>query len=180
MRAMIEHAVAKFGRLDCLLNNAGNPGKVSHVEDVDLAHFDETIAVHLRAALVAMRQAAPIMLRQGAGSIINMASVSGLRAGFSALTYSTAKAALIHLTRCAAIDLGERGVRVNSISPGPVLTGIFGKAAGLCDDDADRRAEAARAALGAVLPGIQPLGPWARPTTSRAPPSISRAMRRAS
>jgi NAD(P)-dependent dehydrogenase (short-subunit alcohol dehydrogenase family) len=157
LRAMIAHAVTKFGRLDCLINNAGNPGKVSHVADVDLAHFDEVIAVHLRAPLIAMKIAARTMLEQGSGSVINIASVSGLRAGFSALTYSTAKAALIHLTRCAAVDLGQGGVRVNSISPGPVLTGIFGKAAGLDDDDADRRAEAARAALGAVLPSVQPI-----------------------
>jgi NAD(P)-dependent dehydrogenase (short-subunit alcohol dehydrogenase family) len=155
--AMIDHAVAKFGRLDCLVNNAGNPGKMSHVADVDLDHFDDIIAVHLRAPLIAMKYAAAVMLRQSSGSIINMASVSGLRAGFSALTYSTAKAALIHLTRCAAVDLGESGIRVNAISPGPVSTGIFGKAAGLGDGDADRRAEAARAALGAVLPSVQPL-----------------------
>jgi len=157
LRAMIQHAVERFGRLDCLFNNAGNPGKVSRVADVDIAHFDEVIAVHLRGALIAMKYAAAVMLPQGSGGIINMASVSGLRAGFSALTYSTAKAALIHLTRCAAVDLGQSGIRVNAISPGPVLTGVFGKAAGLANEDAERRAEAARAALAAVLPSWQPL-----------------------
>jgi NAD(P)-dependent dehydrogenase (short-subunit alcohol dehydrogenase family) len=157
LRAMVEQAVARFGRLDCLLNNAGNPGKVSRVADVDIEHFDEVIAVHLRGALIAMKYAAPVMLRQGSGSIINVASISGLRAGFSALTYSTAKAGLIHLTRCAAVDLGQSGIRVNAISPGPVLTGIFAKAAGLAGEDAERRAEAAHSALATVLPHWQPL-----------------------
>jgi NAD(P)-dependent dehydrogenase (short-subunit alcohol dehydrogenase family) len=155
LRAMIDHAVTKFGRLDCLVNNAGNPGKVSRITQVDLAHFDETIAVHVRGPLVAMKYAGEVMLEQGSGSIINIASVSGLRAGFSALTYSTAKAALIHLTRCAAIDLGQNGIRVNAISPGPVMTGIFGKAAGLDDGESDRRTQTARDILETVLPSFQ-------------------------
>jgi NAD(P)-dependent dehydrogenase (short-subunit alcohol dehydrogenase family) len=155
LRAMVDHVVEKFGRLDCLINNAGNPGKVSRITNVDLAHFDETIATHLRGALVAMKYASEVMLAQGSGSIINVASVSGLRAGFSALTYSTAKAALIHLSRCAAVDLGQDGIRVNSISPGPVMTGIFGKAAGLDESESDRRTQAARNVLETILPTFQ-------------------------
>ena len=69
-----------------------------------------------------------------------MGSVSELRAGFSAHTYSAAKAAVIHLTRCVAVELGEQGIRVNSISPGPIVTGIFVKAAGHSDAAVDRAA----------------------------------------
>ena len=65
------------------------------------------------------------MRQAGGGSIINIASVSGHRAGFSAHSYTAAKAALIHLTRSVAVELGESGVRVNSLSPGPIVTGIF-------------------------------------------------------
>ena len=68
-----------------------------------------------------------------------------------------AKAAAIDLTRCDAVELGEKGIRINTISPGPIATGIFGKAAGLDDDEADANPEYAEAAIAAVLPRWQPL-----------------------
>jgi NAD(P)-dependent dehydrogenase (short-subunit alcohol dehydrogenase family) len=80
------------------------------------------------------------MTERGTGSIINVASAGGPRAGWSQLDYSCAKAAVIHLTRCVALELGEAGIRVNSISPGPILTGIFAKAAGVDPEEADRSA----------------------------------------
>jgi len=78
-----------------------------------------------------------VMKRQGSGSIINNASVAGIRTGYGDHVYSAAKAAVIHVTRTAAMELGERGIRVNAISPGAILTPVFGKAVGLSDDDAD-------------------------------------------
>jgi len=153
---MIDHALARHGRIDCLFNNAGGPSRTGDVTTVDMAEFDAAIAVHVRGALLGMKYAAPAMLRQGSGSIINMASINGKRAGFTTLGYSTAKAAVIHLTRCVAIELGEHGIRVNSLSPGPILTGIFGKTGG-DHDAADRNAERARAAFDRILPAVQPL-----------------------
>jgi NAD(P)-dependent dehydrogenase (short-subunit alcohol dehydrogenase family) len=88
-----------------------------------------------------MKYAAPVMKRQGSGSIINNGSIAGLRAGYAPLVYGAAKAAVIHLARCVAMEFGESGVRVNSISPGAIATGIFGKAAGLSTEVADRTAE---------------------------------------
>ena len=70
------------------------------------------------------------MIERGAGSFINMSSVSGRAAGFNTFGYEVAKAALVHLTRCAALEFGEHGVRVNAISPGPTLTEIFVKRPG--------------------------------------------------
>jgi NAD(P)-dependent dehydrogenase (short-subunit alcohol dehydrogenase family) len=97
------------------------------------------MATLVRSAVLGMKHAAPHMKRQGAGSIINNASVAGRLAGFSSsLLYSTAKAAVIHLSKCVAMELGESGVRVNSISPGFIATGIFGKAAGLPDEIAEK------------------------------------------
>ncbi len=157
VKAMIEHAVRLFGRLDCLFNNAGTPSHKGGVADIDLADFDATIAVHVRGVLAGMKYAAPIMARQTSGSIINTASINGTRAGMTSLDYSTAKAAVIHLTRCAAVELGEQGVRVNSLSPGPVLTGIFGKGAGLESNAADARYDVMRAAFAEILPTWQPL-----------------------
>src|SRR5262249_54912387 len=138
IKALIAEALARFGRLDCLFNNAGNPGKLAPIADIDMEHFDTLIAAHLRGVVLGMKYAAPAMIRQGSGSIINTGSVAGLRGGLSAHSYSAAKAAVIHVTRCVATELGEKGIRVNSISPGAIVTGIFAKSAGLADAVADR------------------------------------------
>ena len=90
------------------------------------------------------------MAQRSSGSIINVASINGIRAGLGGLYYSAAKAGAIHLTRCAAVELGEQGIRVNSLSPGPIATGIFGKGAGLHSDEADENPEYAEAAIAAV------------------------------
>ena len=73
------------------------------------------------------------------------------------LYYSLAKAASIHLAQCAAVELGEKGIRINTISPGPIATGIFGKGAGLDHDEADKYPAHAEAAIAAILPRLQPL-----------------------
>lgn len=143
IKMLMAQAVERFGRIDCLLNCAGGPGKVSQIAELDVEHFDTVFAVHVRGTVLALKYVAPIMTKQGSGSIINVASLAGHRAGFSALDYSAAKAAVLHLARCAAVELGQKGIRVNSISPGPVLTGIFGKGGGLAHSVADRATERA-------------------------------------
>src|SRR5262249_35182283 len=95
----------------------------------------------------------PCMKKQGSGSIINNGSIAGRLAGFSSsIVYGAAKAAVIHLTKCVAMELGESGIRVNSISPGAIATGIFGKALGL----ATEAAEKTPAARGEVNKPAQP------------------------
>lgn len=157
VKTMIEHAVERFGRLDCLMNNAGMPSQFVTIAEVDLSEFDKVIAVHLRAVLAGMKYAAPVMSAQGTGSIINFASVNGIRAGLGGHYYSAAKAAAIQLTRCAAMELGEQGIRVNSISPGMTATGAFGKYGDTPADEADEHPEYAEAAIRAVIPRWQPL-----------------------
>lgn len=157
VKAMIAYAVEKFGRLDCLMNNAGIPTQCAFIENIDLERFDAGLSVHLRAAILGIKYAIPLMSEQHSGSIINTSSVNGSRAGLGGIDYSVGKAAVEHLTRCAAVQLGERGIRVNTLSPGPVVTGIFGKGAGIDHDDADRELEAPRAGIAAVLPRWQPL-----------------------
>ncbi len=157
VKAMVDHAVDRFGRLDCLMNNAGRGSQFAAIADADLEQFDAVIAVHLRAVLAGMKYAARVMAVQGTGSIINVASVNGTRAGLGGHYYSAAKAAAIHLTRCAAIELGEKGIRVNSLSPGMIATGAFGKYMGMQSDEADDHPEYAEAAIGSVLPRWQPL-----------------------
>jgi NAD(P)-dependent dehydrogenase (short-subunit alcohol dehydrogenase family) len=157
VKAMIGHAVDRFGRLDCVMNNAGRGSQFAAIADVDLEQFDAVIAVHLRAVLAGMKYAARIMALQGTGSIINVASVNGVRAGLGGHYYSAAKAASIHLTRCAAMELGEKGIRVNSISPGMIATGGFGKYMDMQPEEADEHPEYAEAAITSVLPRWQPL-----------------------
>jgi NAD(P)-dependent dehydrogenase (short-subunit alcohol dehydrogenase family) len=139
VRALMRLAVEKFGRLDCLFNNAGGPAQVGGIEGLEVGRFDEAMATLLRSVMLGMKHAAPYMKKQGSGSIINNGSIAGKLAGYStSLVYGAAKAAVIHLTRCVAMELGESGVRVNSISPGLIATGIFGKALGLPIEAAEK------------------------------------------
>src|SRR5215472_9425931 len=157
VKAMIDHAVDRFGRLDCLMNNAGKGSQFAAIADIDLEQFDAVIAVHLRAVLAGMKYAVRVMAAQRTGSIINVASVNGIRAGLGGHYYAAAKAASIHLTHCAAMELGEKGIRVNSISPGMIATGAFGKYIGMQLDEPDDHTEIAEAAIGSVMQRWQPL-----------------------
>lgn len=128
----INQVVDVCGRLDVLVNNAGGPGPVSRIDELSMNDFDATVAVHFRGTVAHMKYAGAVMRKQGAGSIINIASVGGHAPGLSlSMAYSAAKAAVIHMTRCVADDLGENGVRVNSISPGNILTEIAARAGGV-------------------------------------------------
>jgi NAD(P)-dependent dehydrogenase (short-subunit alcohol dehydrogenase family) len=153
VRALVDFTVARHGRVDCLFNNAGGPAPQGGIESIPAEGFDAAIATLLRSVVFGMKHVAPVMVRQRSGSLINNGSVAGHQAGLSSsLIYSAAKAAVIHLTRCVAMQLGEQGVRVNSISPGGIATGMFGKVAGLPAEQAERTAELAKGALAAMQP----------------------------
>ncbi|NEW95667.1 glucose 1-dehydrogenase [Rhodopseudomonas sp. BR0G17] len=145
VKALIGIALDKFGRLDCLFNNAGGPAQTGGIEGLEVDRFDAAMATLVRSVMLGMKHAAPAMKKQGAGSIINNGSIAGRLAGFSSsLVYGAAKAAVNHLTKCVAMELGESGIRVNSISPGAIATGIFGKALGLTTDAAEKTAATMR------------------------------------
>ncbi|MCX7142028.1 MAG: SDR family oxidoreductase [Proteobacteria bacterium] len=151
--ALIDFALKKHGRVDCLFNNAGGPAPVGGIETIPVEGFDQAMATLLRSVMLGMKHVAPIMLNQRSGSIINNGSVAALRTGLSSsMVYSAAKAAVVHLTRCVAMQLGEGNVRVNSISPGGIATGIFGKALGLPLEKAEQSADAVRAGLAKMQP----------------------------
>lgn len=136
---LIEGTVARHGRLDCLFNNAGGPGPRGGIETIPLDAAERSMSVNFWSVLLGMKHAAPVMMRQRAGSIINNASVAASRAGYSSsIIYSAAKAAVVQLTKVAAMQLGEHGVRANCISPGAIVTGILLKALGLPPGEADR------------------------------------------
>jgi NAD(P)-dependent dehydrogenase (short-subunit alcohol dehydrogenase family) len=145
-------AVDTFGGLDCLFNNAGNPGSVSGIEETDMAVFDRTVAIHLRGVFLGIRAAARVMRPQGHGSIINTSSVAGLAANYAGHDYSACKAAIAHLTRTTASELGEHGIRVNAICPGGIATSIFARAAGLQGDEAQATVELMSSALADMAP----------------------------
>jgi NAD(P)-dependent dehydrogenase (short-subunit alcohol dehydrogenase family) len=151
--SLIKLAVDKFGRLDCLFNNAGGPAQTGGIEGLEVGRFDLAMATLVRSVMLGMKHAAPYMKRQGFGSIINNGSIAGRLAGFSSsIVYSAAKAAVIHLTKCVAMELGESGVRVNSISPGAIATGIFAKALGLSVDAAENTPPVMREAYKSAQP----------------------------
>lgn len=153
VQRVVETCVQAFGRVDCLFNNAGGPAPIGGIETIPVEGFDAAMATLVRSVMLGMKHVAPLMMRQTSGSIINNGSIAGIRAGYStSMVYSAAKAAVIHLTTCAAMQLGESRVRVNCISPGGIATGIFGKALGLPAEAAEQSAEAVKTGLEKLQP----------------------------
>jgi len=135
----VRHATETFGHLDVVFNNAGIAGAVGSIEEVSVESFDETIGVLLKGVFLGIKHAATIMKAQGTGSIINTASVAGIRTGYGNHIYSAAKAGVIQLTRSTAMELGESGIRVNCICPGFIATPMIGRARGLSVEEADEK-----------------------------------------
>jgi len=144
--AEIETAVTAakryFGRLDILFNNAGTGGANDPADGVTAEGFDSVLHLHVRAALFGMKYAVPLMRAVGGGSIISTASVAGIRTGYGPVLYSTAKAAIIHMTHACAAQLGPQNIRVNCICPGLIATNIFAQAFGMPSQLAESRIEA--------------------------------------
>lgn len=138
IKAALDLAQTAFGRVDCLFNNAGTPGPLENAEIVTAESFDSVMHLHVRAAMFGIKHAAPIMRAQGGGSIISTASIAGLQNGFGPLLYSIAKAAIVHMTKLSAAQLGPMNIRVNCICPGLIATPIFAKAIGLATQVADQ------------------------------------------
>lgn len=127
-----------FGGLDVLFNNAGVCDMMNDFSQIDAEIWDRTHAILLRGPVLGIKHAAPMMAARGGGSIINTASVAGLQAGWGPAAYSTAKAALIHLSQIAAIQLGRDKIRVNAICPGLIATPIVGTSLGFSRERADQ------------------------------------------
>jgi dehydrogenase/reductase SDR family protein 4 len=119
---LVETVYRQFGRIDILVNNAATNIAQEPVLQVDEARFDKMIEVNLKSAFRFIQAVAPGMCERGAGSIVNIASIAGLRPQFHGMLYSMTKAALIMMTQSYALELGPRGVRVNAIAPGLVQT----------------------------------------------------------
>lgn len=152
VKTMVDQTVKWFGRVDCLVNNAGVPSPMVSITEIDVPTIDQLLAVNVRGVLLGIKHVAPVMLAQKAGSIINIGSIAGLRGGASGHIYSATKAAVQSITRSAGAELGEKGIRVNTISPGAIVTGIFAKNAGVEASKADRLTDVIKGAFATLQP----------------------------
>jgi len=153
IKAAVELAASSFGGLDILFNNAGHGGAVGTVEETDAKAWDDTFALLVRGPILGMKYAVPLMRARGGGSIINTASIAGLQAGWGPIAYSTAKCAVIHLSKVTAAELSPMNIRVNAICPGLIATSIFGASMGLPREVADQMV----ARIAEVAPKFQPV-----------------------
>ena len=126
-RAMIDHAVSTFGRVDVLYNNAGVMPEADHsVTDTSVEAWDQVMAVNVRGVFLGCKYAIPVMLAQGSGSIINISSFVALMGCSNPQdAYTASKGAVLALTKSLAVQFGPRGVRSNAICPGPVETPLL-------------------------------------------------------
>ena len=126
-KGMIEHAVATYGRVDVLYNNAGVMPEADHsVIDTSVEAWDQVMAVNVRGTFLGCKYAIPVMLEQGAGSVINISSfVAILGCSNPQDAYTASKGAVLALTKSLAVQFGPRGVRSNAICPGPVETPLL-------------------------------------------------------
>ncbi|MDI1284908.1 MAG: SDR family oxidoreductase [Reyranella sp.] len=123
VQAAVEQARQKFGRIDALVNNAGI-AVFKPMLDVTLEEWQRVMAVNLTGPFLMTQAVAPIMRDQGGGAIVNITSISGLRASTLRVAYGTSKAGLAHLTKQQAAELAQYGIRVNAVAPGPVDTAM--------------------------------------------------------
>ena len=123
--AMIDASIDAFGRIDCAFNNAGIGGGRRPVHDWELADFRKVIAINLEGVFLCMKYEIPVMLRQRGGSIVNNASIAGLRGSPTLGPYVASKHAVVGLTKTAALEYIAYGVRVNAICPGWTETAIL-------------------------------------------------------
>ena len=127
IKGAIERAVSEFGHLDITFNNAGLGGVLGPLEKTTGDNWDRTFAILLRAVFLGIKYSVPHMRQAGGGSIISTASIAGILGSAGPVVYSVAKAGVIHLTKCAAVELGKDRIRVNCICPGGINTPLLHK-----------------------------------------------------
>ncbi len=123
MLNLLRYTMERFGRLDCMVNNAATGGAFGSLLETSVENWDRTQGVNLRGAFLGTKHAAKLMIDQGrGGSIINVSSIAAESGGAGGAAYSASKAGIVALTRCAAVQLGRHNIRCNAIIPGPIVS----------------------------------------------------------
>lgn len=148
--AAVAAAVATFGRLDIMFNNAGILGAIGPIAEIEGSAWQRSIDVLLSSVFYGIKHAAQVMIPQGSGVILNTASTAGVRAGLGPHVYTAAKHGVVGLTQSVATELGRHGIRANVIAPGGTVSGLTAK---LVTGDAD-----ATEAAGKLIGSRGPLG----------------------
>lgn len=125
IKVLMDHAAGTCGGIDVLFNNAAAGGARGRIDEVDAEGWDRTMDLVLRSVAMGIHHAVPHMKHRRGAAIVNTSSVAAVGPGYSPTAYAVAKAGVLHLTKCAATDLAQFGIRVNAVQPGFINTNIF-------------------------------------------------------
>jgi NAD(P)-dependent dehydrogenase (short-subunit alcohol dehydrogenase family) len=130
IKALMDHAARETGGIDTVFNNAAAGGARASIDEIEPEDWDASMDLILRSVAFGIRYAVPHMkgrpsTKNGTASIVNVSSVAAVGPGYSPTAYAVAKAGVLHLTKCAATDLAQYGIRVNAVQPGFINTNIF-------------------------------------------------------
>ncbi|MEH6570696.1 MAG: SDR family oxidoreductase [Halioglobus sp.] len=149
---LVDVTMQRFGKIDCLFNNAAGPTQEVPITELDAEQLPADMMNVFGSVLLVTKQVVPHMKTAGRGSIINNGSSAAHRANSSPLIYSGLKAGVCHLSRCMAMEFSEFGIRVNTISPGAIVTPIFAKGLGVPAEMQAQATELLSQALGQAVP----------------------------
>jgi NAD(P)-dependent dehydrogenase (short-subunit alcohol dehydrogenase family) len=136
VRSLVDKTVARFGRLDVAVNNAGTEGTPGPVTEQNAESYAATFDTNVLGTLLSMKHELRVMLAQGHGNIVNVSSTYGRVGGAGASVYADSKHAVEGLTKAAALEAAESGVRVNVVAPGPIETGMLNRFTGTAEKKA--------------------------------------------